>query len=138
MRVKNLLGPESRTCPTRVLIDQLADKWAILVMLALTQGPVRFNALRREVEGITQKMLGQTLRKLERNGLVHRRAFTTMPMTVEYSLSQIGASLLPIVEDLRNWSMSNIDAVTAAQEAFDTGPGATALDADAGSAVPSP
>ena len=138
MRVKNLLGPESGSCPTRVLIDQLADKWAILVMLALTQGPVRFNALRREVEGITQKMLGQTLRKLERNGLVRRRAFTTMPMTVDYSLTRMGESLLPIIEDLRNWSMSHIDAVTVAQEAFDGEDESARRIVDDGSSMRSP
>ena len=119
MATKNLLGPDSGSCPTRVLIDQLADKWAVLVTLALTPGPIRFNALRREVDGITQKMLGQTLRKLERNGLVHRRALATMPMTVEYSLTPMGRTLMPIIEDLRRWSMANIDAVHAAQGIFD-------------------
>ncbi len=116
---KNLLGPASASCPTRVLIDQLADKWAIPVLLALAEEAVRFNVLRREVEGITQKMLGQTPRKLERNGLVCRRAETTMPMTVEYSLTAVGRGLLPIVEELRAWSMANIAAVTKAQIVFD-------------------
>ncbi|MBE7209489.1 MAG: helix-turn-helix transcriptional regulator [Gluconacetobacter diazotrophicus] len=106
-----------------MLIDQLADKWAILVMLALSNDPVRFNALKREVDGITQKMLGQTLRKLERNGLARRRALATMPMTVEYSLSAMGRSLLPVIEDLRRWSMRHIDAVTEARDAFDRGTG---------------
>lgn len=126
MRPKNLLGPRSGACPTRVLIDQLADKWAILVMLALSEEPVRFNALKREVDGITQKMLGQTLRKLERNGLVHRRALATMPMTVEYRLSAMGRTLLPVIDDLRRWSMANIDAVSAAQADFDQGGSAAA------------
>lgn len=121
MSDKNMLGPDSGSCPTRVLVDQLADKWAILVLLALTSGSIRFNALRREVEDITQKMLGQTLRKLERNGLVHRQAFATMPMTVEYGLTDLGHSLLPIIEDLRGWSMENIGIVTAAQASFDRG-----------------
>ena len=119
MTLKTLLGPHSAACPTRVLIDQLADKWAILVLLGLAAGPVRFNTLKRNVEGITQKMLGQTLRKLQRNGIVTRRAETTMPMTVEYSLTTMGQSLLPIVDDLRTWSMANIAAVTKAQAAFD-------------------
>ncbi|SFJ94289.1 transcriptional regulator, HxlR family [Mesorhizobium albiziae] len=119
MRPKNLLGPNSGSCPTRVLIDQLADKWAILVMLALAPATMRFNALRREVEGITQKMLGQTLRKLERNGLVCRRAYPTMPITVEYSVTDLGRTLLPVIEELRTWSMANINMVTSAQKTFD-------------------
>ena len=72
-------------------------------MLALTPGTCRFNALRREVEGITQKMLGQTLRKLERNGLIHREAFKTMPMTVQYTLTGMGRTLLhPDAQHLLN------------------------------------
>ncbi len=116
---KNLLGPESSACPTRVLLDQLADKWALLVLLALATGSVRFNALKREVEGITQKMLGQTLRRLEWNGLVERRAFATMPMTVEYELTPLAGSLMPIVQDLRTWSMANIATVAAARARFE-------------------
>ena len=120
MHPKNLLGPHSAQCPTRVLIDQLADKWAILVFLALDSKTMRFNSLRREVEGISQKMLGQTLRKLHRNGLVHRHALATMPMTVEYSLTEMGDTLLPIIEALRRWSMANIDGVTEARAFYDS------------------
>lgn len=121
MHEKNLLGPNSNVCPTRVLIDQLADKWAILVMLALDGKAIRFNALRREVDGISQKMLAQTLRRLQRNGLADRRAVATMPMTVEYELTVMGRTLLPIIEDLRRWSMDHIVQVTDAQHRFDQG-----------------
>ena len=86
-------GPFVATCPTRELLEQLADKWSVLLLLALSDGPVRFNALKRKVEGITQKMLGQTLRRLERNGLVERRVFATVPVTVEYEVTPLGRSL---------------------------------------------
>ena len=119
MRAKNLLGPQSGTCPTRVLIDQLADKWAILMLLALAPGAMRFNALKREVDGITQKMLGQTLRRLEWNGLVERRAYDTMPVSVEYELTPLARDLMPVVEGLRRWSMANIQAVILARADFE-------------------
>ena len=119
MREKNLLGPDSKSCPTRVLLDQLADKWAVLVLLAVAPAPIRFNALKRVVEGITQKMLGQTLRHLEWNGIVERRAYATMPMTVEYELTDLGRTLMPVIEGLRSWSMANISVVAEARSKFE-------------------
>ncbi|RKH03993.1 transcriptional regulator [Corallococcus sp. CA047B] len=113
-------GPFVATCPTRELLDQLADKWSVLLLLALADGPVRFNALKRKVEGITQKMLGQTLRRLERNGLVERRAFATVPVTVEYEVTPLGRSLYGIVDALRNWSIDHIGGVKKARERFDS------------------
>ena len=115
---KNLLGLHSSGCPTRVLLDQLADKWAVLVLLAVAPAPIRFNTLKRTVEGITQKMFGQTLQRLEWNGIVSREAFATMPMTVEYKLTELGRTLMPVIEGLRSWSMSNIDVVMGARSRF--------------------
>ena len=125
---KNLLGPASSTCPTRSLLDQLADKWAVLVLLAVAPVPIRFNTLKREVEGITQKMLGQTLRRLEWNGIVTRHAYVTMPMTVEYELTQLGRTLMPVVEGLRTWSMANIDAINDARLRYEAKQKAGSLD----------
>ena len=119
MPPKNLLGPQSRSCPTRVLVDQLADKWAILVLLAVAPGPIRFNVLKRTVDGITQKMLGQTLRRLEWNGIVNRRVYPTIPVSVEYGLTDLGRSLMPVVEGLRSWSMSHISLVAASRAKFE-------------------
>ncbi|NNC16658.1 helix-turn-helix transcriptional regulator [Corallococcus exiguus] len=113
-------GPFVATCPTRELLDQLADKWSVLLLLALSDGPVRFNALKRKVEGITQKMLGQTLRRLERNGLVERRVFATVPVTVEYEVTPLGRSLYGIVDAIRNWSIDHIGVVKKARERFDS------------------
>jgi len=106
-------------CPTRVVLDQIADKWTVLVLGALGGGPVRFNALKRELDGISQKMLGHTLKQLERNGLLERNAFATVPVTVEYSLTPLGAALTQTVNALREWAESNICLMLAAQQRFD-------------------
>ena len=106
-------------CPTRVVLDQIADKWAVLVLGALDDGPVRFNALKRRLQGISQKMLGQTLRQLERNGLVARRVFATVPVTVEYSLTPLGAALTEPVNALREWAEYHIPQILAAQQSYD-------------------
>ena len=111
-------------CPTRVVLDQIADKWAVLVLGALDDGPVRFNALKRRLAGISQKMLGQTLRDLERNGLVSRRVFATVPVTVEYSLTALGERLTERVNDVRVWAEKHIGQIVAAQSAFDARKGA--------------
>jgi DNA-binding HxlR family transcriptional regulator len=124
MNIRSPVGPFSQTCPTRELLDQLADKWSVLILIAVADQPVRFNALKRKIEGITQKMLGQTLRRLERNGLVARKVFATVPTTVEYSITPLGRSLFRIVEGLRLWSIDNLPAVKKARARFDReGPG---------------
>lgn len=117
MNGDGLPGPLPRDCPTRLLMDQLADKWSICILLALVDGPIRFNELKRIVEGVTQKMLGQTLRRLELNGLVERRAYATMPMRVEYEITPLGRTLTPIIENLRSWADANHAAVAAARRA---------------------
>ena len=89
------------------------------MLLAVAPGPIRFNALKREVEGITQKMLGQTLRRLEWNGIVIRRAYVTMPMTVEYRLTELGHTLIPVIEGLRSWSMANMGVIMDARAQFE-------------------
>lgn len=106
-------------CPTRIVLDQIADKWTVLVLGALGSGPVRFNALKRRLDGVSQKMLGHTLKQLERNGLVHRRAFATVPVTVEYSLTPLGLALTHPVNALREWAEANISRMLAAQQRFD-------------------
>jgi DNA-binding HxlR family transcriptional regulator len=106
-------------CPTRIVLDQIADKWTVLVLGALEGGPVRFNALKRRLQGISQKMLGQTLRELERNGLVERRAFATVPVTVEYSLTPLGADLTTPINALRVWAETHIGQILSAQVRYD-------------------
>lgn len=106
-------------CPTRDVLSRLADKWALLVLGCLERGPHRFNNLRRSIRGITQKMLTQTLRKLERDGLISREIFPTVPVTVEYRLSPLGQTLTQTVSLLTLWVEDNMDAMSAAQSAYD-------------------
>lgn len=106
-------------CPTRMVLDRLADKWSLLILDRLGDGPVRFNRLRRDIKGISQKMLAQTLRRLERDGLVSRTIFATVPVTVEYALTGLGRTLADTAAALTHWAERNMDAVLAAQAAYD-------------------
>ena len=109
----------SATCPTRHLLDQVADKWSMLALIAIASTPRRFNALKREIGGISQKVLTQTLRRLERSGLVSRTAEPTVPVSVTYAITPLGRSLALMMEEVRAWSFTNIDDVLAAQSAYD-------------------
>lgn len=106
-------------CPTRMVLDRIADKWAVLILDRLEDGPVRFNAIRREIKGISQKVLSQTLKKLERDGLVTRTVYPTVPVTVEYVLTPLGRTLTETVSALAHWAEHNMDAVLAAQATYD-------------------
>ncbi len=106
-------------CPTRQVLDRIADKWAVLVLSVLADGPVRFNQLRRRIEGLSQKMLSQTLKSLERDGLISRRAFATVPVTVEYSITPLGRTLAATVDALRVWAEAHIGEVQQAQKRYD-------------------
>jgi DNA-binding HxlR family transcriptional regulator len=109
------------TCPTRLVLDRVADKWAVLILGLLRDQPVRFNGLRRLIEGISQKMLSQTLKSLERDGLVSRKAIPTVPVTVEYSITPLGRTLSATVDSLRVWAETHIDKVLKAQKQYDAG-----------------
>ncbi len=106
-------------CPTRLALDRLADKWAVLILDRLQDGPVRFNHIRRDIKGLSQKVLSQTLKRLERDGLISRAVFATVPVTVEYSLTPLGLTLTETVSALAHWAEHNMDAVLAAQRAYD-------------------
>lgn len=110
-------------CPTRMVLDRVADKWAVLILGLLADEPMRFNQLRRVIEGISQKMLSQTLKSLERDGLVTRTATPTVPVTVEYAITHLGRTLAATVDPLRLWAETHFDAVLAAQRRYDEGTG---------------
>jgi DNA-binding HxlR family transcriptional regulator len=114
-------NPYSADCPTRLILDRVADKWAVLLLGLLLQQPMRFNALRRHIAGISQKMLSQTLKSLERDGLVKRRAIATVPVTVEYSITPLGVTLAEAVDPLRHWAETHLKEVQAAQRRYDAG-----------------
>lgn len=109
----------SRDCPAREVFNRLADKWALLLIAQLCGGPVRFNQLRRQIEGISQKVLSQTLKNLERDGLVERQVFATVPVTVEYSLTPLGRTLRETIQSLSHWAETHMPAVKAAQQRYD-------------------
>ncbi|KKW69134.1 HxlR family transcriptional regulator [Lampropedia cohaerens] len=108
-----------KDCPARMVFDRLADKWALLIVRRLTQGPQRFNQLRRDIEGVSPKSLSQTLQKLERDGLVSRTAFATVPVTVEYALTELGSALSALIEPLAAWAEAHIEKVLQAQRDYD-------------------
>jgi DNA-binding HxlR family transcriptional regulator len=109
-------------CPTRLVIDRVADKWTMLVILALEPGTLRFSALRRVVQGVTQKMLTQTLRGLERDGMVRRQVYPTVPVTVDYTLTPLGQSLSEAMVILRRWAYSHMAEIERARSEFDERP----------------
>ena len=106
-------------CPTRQILDRIGDKWAVLILILIRDEPMRFNALRRAIEGISQKMLSQVLKSLERDGLLKRRVFATVPVTVEYSITPLGQTLAAAVDPLRDWAEENLKEVQSAQRRYD-------------------
>jgi DNA-binding HxlR family transcriptional regulator len=106
-------------CPTREALDRIADKWTTLIFGLLEGSPKRFSDLRRGVGGISQKMLTQTLRNLERDGLVRRTVYPEVPPHVEYELTPLGRTLSEPIAALRRWAEEHIAEVTAAQQAYD-------------------
>jgi DNA-binding HxlR family transcriptional regulator len=107
-------------CPSRAVFDRVGERWTGLVLLALEPGTQRFSELRRTIQGITQKMLTQTLRALERDGIVERRVFPTVPVTVEYELTPLGHSLSETVMVLRRWAYRHIDEIEAARARYES------------------
>ncbi|MGF7234421.1 MAG: winged helix-turn-helix transcriptional regulator, partial [Frankia sp.] len=95
-------------CPTRQVINRVGDRWSLLILYALESGTLRFQELRRAVDGISQKMLTQTLRALERDGLVQREIFASVPPKVEYSLTPLGKSLSTRIAAIREWSYDHM------------------------------
>ncbi len=110
-------------CPTRDLLDRIADKWTVLLLIMLDRGPTRFNALKRQIGGVSQKMLSQTLRQLERDGLVTRTVeATTMPVAVTYALTPLGETLVRALLPMIDWAEGRMAEVRRAREAYDTRP----------------
>jgi DNA-binding HxlR family transcriptional regulator len=108
-----------RTCPSRTVLDVLASKWTVLVVPVLADGPLRFGELRRSLDGITQKSLTSALRSLERDGLVRREVFPTVPLRVVYSLTPLGHNASDLLSRLRGWAEDNLDDILRARAAYD-------------------
>lgn len=105
-------------CPSRPILDQIADKWSMMVM-AVLERPHRFNEIKRRLEGVTQRVLTQTLRRLERNGMVERRVLPTSPVGVEYSLTPLGASLREPFGHLYDWTVAHAEEIQDRRRTYD-------------------
>ena len=106
-------------CPSRQLLDSISDKWVTLVLNSLAGGPQRYSELSRQLAGVSQKMLTQTLRKLERDGMISRRVTASVPVRVDYELTPLGVSLHAVVQQFKTWAESHMDDVLAARAAYD-------------------
>lgn len=102
------------------ILARIGDKWSVLVVMLLSDGPLRFNELKRKIGGVSQRMLTLTLRGLERDGLVKRTVYATIPPRVEYQLTDLGRSLQEPVRNLGQWAVANGEEIHAARKSFDT------------------
>lgn len=105
-------------CPTRQVLDCIADKWTVLIVRRLADGTLRFAQLRKSVDGISQKVLTKTLRDLERDGIVTRKVYASVPPKVEYTLTPLGRSLCSLVAGICEWAEANIEQVQAARQVY--------------------
>lgn len=105
----------SEKCPTRQVLDRIADKWTVLTVDALGDGSLRYSELQRRIQGISQKMLSKTLRALTADGFVARSVEPTIPPKVDYSLTPLGESLRGPITELRRWTEANINAIELAR-----------------------
>ena len=112
----NILDPD---CPSRVIFQRIGDKWASLVVQVLADGPIRFSELRKMVHVVTPKVLTQTLRTLERDGLITRTVHAQVPPRVDYELTELGASLLEPLTLLRLWAEDHVPSILKARDAYD-------------------
>lgn len=109
-------------CAIRDVLDRIGDKWSYLLVLNLAERPHRFGELRRKIEDISQRMLTETLRSLQRDGLIDRQVFATTPPSVEYRLTELGTSLLEPMQRLVAWADLKQTAIRGARETFDKDP----------------
>ena len=118
MTLHKLKDPKAGLCPIRDVLDRLGDRWSLLVIHELEAGTLRFTELRTRIGDVSQRMLAQTLRRLEQDGLVSRQVYATVPLRVEYTLTPLGHSLLIPLRSMLDWALANHDAVRAAREAY--------------------
>lgn len=113
--------PDHPDCGIRDVLDRVGDKWSVLVIVELASGPRRFRQLQRAIDGISQRMLTLTVRRLERDGLVIRTVYPTVPAQVDYRLSGSGESLTHLVKALADWSLAHRDTIAEARRDYDAG-----------------
>lgn len=106
-------------CPTQQILDVISDKWSVIVLYCLAFQPRRYNDIQRRIEGISQKVLTQSLRRLERHGLVRRTVLSEMPLSVEYALTELGETLMDPLLAIATWSRTHFPEVVNASEQYD-------------------
>ncbi|WP_406354479.1 winged helix-turn-helix transcriptional regulator [Streptomyces sp. NBC_00658] len=111
-----------RSCPTNQLLDRISDKWVSLVVCALTTGSMRYSDLTRKIAGVSPKMLTQTLRSLERDGIVTRTVTPSVPVRVDYELTPLGTSLSHLLAAVKDWAELHIEQVNNARDHYDASP----------------
>ncbi|WP_367321514.1 winged helix-turn-helix transcriptional regulator [Streptomyces sp. HUAS ZL42] len=109
-----------KNCPTNQLLGRLSDKWVSLVVAALSHGPMRYSDLGRKIAGVSPKMLTQSLRTLERDGILARTVTPSVPVRVDYELTPLGRSLAMLLIAVKDWAETHIEEVHAARERYDT------------------
>ncbi|MFE5894040.1 winged helix-turn-helix transcriptional regulator [Streptomyces sp. NPDC002285] len=109
-----------KSCPTNQLLDRLSDKWVSLVVAALSAGPMRYSDLGRKIAGVSPKMLTQTLRSLERDGLLTRKVTPSVPVRVDYELTPLGHGLALLLTAVKDWAETHFDEVREARERYDS------------------
>lgn len=107
-------------CTYSHVLEIISNKWTTLAIYAMEDGQIRYGDMMRRIEGISQKMLTQTLKQLERNGIVHRKLTPSVPPTTEYSLTPLGESLLPLLNALKVWANEHLDGVKQARVSYDS------------------
>lgn len=106
-------------CPTQQILDIIADKWSVIVLYCLAYHSRRYNEIQRRIEGISQKVLTQTLRKLERHGLIERKVLSEMPLSIEYSLTSLGETLIDPLLAIASWSRKHFCEVMASRNRYE-------------------
>ncbi|WP_448604530.1 winged helix-turn-helix transcriptional regulator [Thermoleptolyngbya sp.] len=122
LRVTATTPQEAESCPVRDVLDRIGDKWSLLSLCALADGKLRFMDIKRAIGDVSQRMLTQTLRHLERDGYITRRVYPTVPPRVEYELSELGRSLLVPVQQLIAWAETHHPEIAAARDRYDARP----------------
>jgi len=113
------ISVHAKDCPSRQILDRIGDTWSVLIVVTLAQGPQRYTELAKRIEGVSPKMLTQTLRGLERDGLISRTVHAVVPPRVDYELTVLGRSLLGLVRALETWAQTHMDDVLAARVSYD-------------------
>lgn len=121
MSKKITLPPDAflKVCPSRTVLARVGQKWTVLSMVALREQPARFGDIQRRLQGVSQKMLTQTLRVMERDGLVERIVYDERPLRVEYGLTPLALTLLPLVSELKEWAEDSLKTIEANNRAYD-------------------